>query len=272
MNIQETAKFAATILTNYYNNDIRLFLESCHKDVLWIGPAEKQIIRTKAALIEAFRNEHHNLKFIINNLTVTPISAGSAKTCEILLFFLVDTIWPDKSVSRANQRIQLTFVEENGRPQIKLCHISNAIAYDERDNIYPVHYDENYEQYKHYTLAGEARSERLIIKSVNKSLLYLQWPRILYVESLGSHTLDGDFESIDNLLSIKNQFSELFYQIHKCYLINPENVREIIRFQVTMTDGTTLPIPEKNIQQSKPILQKLLTDFLSEIFYLRFLI
>ena len=260
MNIQETAKFAATILTNYYNNDIRLFLESCHKDVLWIGPAEKQIIRTKAALIEAFRNEHHNLKFIINNLTVTPISAGSAKTCEILLFFLVDTIWPDKSVSRANQRIQLTFVEENGRPQIKLCHISNAIAYDERDNIYPVHYDENYEHYKHYTLAGEARSERLIVKSVNKSLLYLQWPRILYVESLGSHTmihtLDGDFESIDNLLSIKNQFSELFYQIHKCYLINPEHVREIIRFQVTMTDGTTLPIPEKKYTAVKADLTK----------------
>ena len=257
MNIQETAKYAATILTDYYNNDIRLFLESCHRDVLWIGPAEKQIIRTKAALVEAFRNEHHNLKFIINNLTVTPISTGSAKTCEILLFFLVDTIWPDKSVSRVNQRIQLTFVEENGRPQIKLCHISNAITYDERDNIYPVHYDENY---KHYTLAGEARSERLVIKSVNKSLLYLQWPRILYVESLGSHTLihtlDGDFESVDNLLSIKKQFRELFYQIHKCYLINPEHVREIIRFQVTMTDGTTLPIPEKKYTAVKADLTK----------------
>nr|WP_294528311.1 LytTR family DNA-binding domain-containing protein [uncultured Blautia sp.] len=257
MNIQETAKFAATILTNYYNNNIRLFLDSCHRDVLWIGPAEKQIIRTKAALVDAFSKEHHNLKFIMNNLTVTPISTGSNRTCEILLCFLVDTIWPDKSVSRVNQRVQLTFVEENGQPLIKMCHISNAITYDERDNIYPVHYDENY---KHYTLAGEARSERLIIKSVNKSLLYLRWSRIIYVESLGSHTLihtlDGDFESVENLLSMKKQFSDLFYQIHKCYLINPNHVRELIRFQVTMTDGTVLPVPEKKYTSVKAVLTK----------------
>ena len=35
---------SADILTKYYNNEIDSFLNACHEDILWIGPAEKHVI------------------------------------------------------------------------------------------------------------------------------------------------------------------------------------------------------------------------------------
>ena len=47
------AGFSADIITRYYNNEIEPFLAACHPDVLWIGPANTQIIRTRETLIKA---------------------------------------------------------------------------------------------------------------------------------------------------------------------------------------------------------------------------
>ena len=35
---------SADILTKYYNNEIDSFLNACHEDILWIGPAEKHVM------------------------------------------------------------------------------------------------------------------------------------------------------------------------------------------------------------------------------------
>ncbi len=86
-----------------------------------------------------------------------------------MTFMLVDTIWPDNSASRVNQRMQFTWVEQKGVPKIRVIFISNAIQYDERDGIYPVHYDENYRK---FVLTGETRSERIYVKGIDKSILY----------------------------------------------------------------------------------------------------
>lgn len=43
--------------------------------------------------------------------------------------------------------MQFTWVEQKGVPKIRVIFISNAIQYDERDGIYPVHYDENYRKF-----------------------------------------------------------------------------------------------------------------------------
>ena len=44
MDIKDVADRTAEILNLYYNNEIEPFLNSCHEDVLWLGPAEKQVI------------------------------------------------------------------------------------------------------------------------------------------------------------------------------------------------------------------------------------
>lgn len=104
---------SADILTKYYNNEIDSFLNACHEDILWIGPAEKHVIRTRKALVDAFSQEDHKLEFVLSDLKVFSIGLTEC-SCEVIMFFILDTIWPDSSVGRADQRIQFTWVSENG--------------------------------------------------------------------------------------------------------------------------------------------------------------
>lgn len=66
----------------------------------------------KKNLVDAFHAEKHELKFSLNNLTVLPLATTSSTVAEIMTFMLVDTIWPDNSASRVNQRMQFTWVEQ----------------------------------------------------------------------------------------------------------------------------------------------------------------
>lgn len=261
MNIKEVADRTAKILNLYYNNEIDPFLEACHDDVLWIGPAAKQVIRGKKNLVDAFHAEEHELTFSLNNLTVLPLSTTSNTVAEVITFMLVDTIWPDNSVSRVNQRMQFTWVEQRGIARIRSVLISNAIEYDERDGIYPVHYDENYRK---FVLTGENRSERISVKGIDKSIVYLNWSRVIYAESLGNHavihTLDQEFESIESMRALEKRYENMFLKCHESYMVNPAHVQSIRRFKMKVTGGRELPIPEKKYTAIKSKLQKLLQN------------
>ena len=175
MTTQALLRLSADIITRYYNNEIEPFLAACHPDVLWIGPANTQIIRTRETLIETFAEEHHNLRFEMHDLVTVPLMTPSSKVLEVLLFYDVDTIWPDNSMQRVKQRVQLSWVVEGGQPFIRVCHVSNALDYDDRDVIYPVHYGED--RVRVAVLSGEDRAPRIVLKGANKAMLYCA-PRI----------------------------------------------------------------------------------------------
>lgn len=186
MTTQALLQLSADIITRYYNNEIEPFLAACHPDVLWIGPANTQIIRTRETLIETFAEEHHNLRFEMHDLVTVPLMTPSSKVLEVLLFFDVDTIWPDNSMQRVKQRVQLSWVVEGGQPFIRVCHVSNALDYDDRDVIYPVHYGED--RVRVAVLSGEDRAPRIVLKGANKAMLYLRPAYIDYLETSGMHT------------------------------------------------------------------------------------
>lgn len=259
MTIQDFVSLSGEILTQYYNNNITPFLDACHEDVLWIGPAEKQIIRTKKMLVDTFLSEQHELKFVLHDLVITPLATTSNRVVEIIMFFTVDTIWPDNSMNRVKQRIHLSWVMNHGVPQIRLCHISNAICYDDRDTIYPVHYDSKFHG---MPLAGVSRSERLSFKAANKSLLFLNLNQILYIESHGRHsnihTTTDSYETTESLISLEGRLSDYFLRCHQSYLVNPDFVSSIERFRLTLSDGFVIPIPEKKYTQIKRLLLDLI--------------
>lgn len=186
MNIEKYTICSAAILLEYYDNKIQSFLENCHDDILWLGPAHDQMIRGKDNLIDAFQKKKHELRFTVSNLVVYPLDTGIPSTLDVLLTFQLDTFWPDGSSNRVHQRISMLWAMQNNIPRIRLCHISNAIAYDPRDTIYPVHYAETY---KSMVLSGQIKRRRVTFHGKDRSMIYLKPDLILYVESCGSHTL-----------------------------------------------------------------------------------
>ncbi len=251
MTVTEITELSAELLLRYYENDLELFLDHCHDDVFWLGPARDQMIRTKAALVEAFGKEENPLRFTVSNLTATPFHL-SAQCNEVLLCFVVTTFWPDGGSNTVHQRITLTWEKD----KIRVCHISNSIDYDVRDNIYPVHYLESHQQMTLYT--ETAHSQKLFFHGVNRSILYTDAARVMYLESIGNHTrvhMDSQcFECTSRLSAIAKHMPQEFLRCHTSYMVNPLHVQAIQRFSLTMTDGRKIPVPEKKYTAVKAVL------------------
>ncbi len=253
MTIHDITDLTVSLLTSYYNNDIQPFFDYCHDDILWLGPAKKQLLRTKKALIESFQKESNPLHFAVYDLTATPLHV-SANCTEVLLTFVVDTFWPNGSTNRVYQRITFTWEVKKELARIRVCHISNPIDYDDRDSIYPVHY---LDTHAHMTLYQDS-STKLSFNGTNKSVLYTSPEQVLYMESIGNHTnvytTSQIFECTERLSSINRRISEGFVRSHASYLVNPLHVQSIERFSLTMTNDQKLPIPEKKYTAVKAIL------------------
>ena len=255
MTINDIAKLSTELLTRYYDNDVQPFFDCCHDDVLWMGPAENQIIRTKKALVEAFEKEENQLRFAVYNLTAVPCHICPNCT-EVLMTFTVDTFWPDGSANRVAQRITLTWDVRRDKALIRVCHISNPIAYDQRDAIYPVHFLESYP----YMTLYKKPSKKLSFSGINKSILYTSPEEILYMESVGNHTLihmaTQTFECAERLSAIDKRMKDTFVRCHASYLVNPSYVRSIERFALTMENDQKIPVPEKKYTTVKALLLK----------------
>ena len=258
MRYDDISERSAKILLSYYDNDIEPFLDACHPDVLWIGPGEGQIIKTQATLRSTFASENNTLKFRVHDLSVTTLPTSSPSVFEAVMMFLVDTIWPDGTIGRVNQRIHLSWVGCRETPRILLCHISNAIAYDQRDTIYPVHYTETFGTEMHY--AGTPASGRICLRTKGHTTVYIAHDRIIYAESHNRHTIvhtpDGTYEATESLSTIARLYEDLLVRCHASYLVNPAYVTGVSRFQAELEDGRTLPIPEKRYTAVRALLER----------------
>lgn len=250
------AELSAKILLDYYDNNIQPFLDACHEDIMWIGPAQGQVMRTKATMLAAFASEHNELRFAVHNLSVTPIATSSPTVYEVAMRFLVDTFWPDGGTNRVDQCICLSWVDCESAPRIILCHISNAIAYDGRDHIYPLNYEAKYGQ--DIMLSADPRSGRICVQGLCRATLYLEWDSVTHAESHGTHTIihttTDDYESVETLSAIAHRYGKLFVRCHASYLVNPAFVHSVTRFKVTLEDGKELPIPEKKYARVRELL------------------
>lgn len=265
MNFSLITDSSIHIITEYYKNNLTPFFDAIDTDILWIGPAQRQWLQGRDAIIQAFSTEQHQLSFTMSNISASTIPCGR-HGCEVILTYLIYTHYPSGSHTVHDQRLHYTwretkFVDKNGQkqtvPKIAVVHISNAFPYDERDNIYPVHYEE-------VNIPGipdPVTGARISISGLNHSQHYLLINTIPYIRTNTEHgctiihTLSTEIPTSETLSSLEKRYGNYFLRVHASYLINPLFVRSIRRFSITLSDGSEIPVPNRKYAQVKKTLE-----------------
>ncbi|MBQ7715406.1 MAG: LytTR family transcriptional regulator DNA-binding domain-containing protein [Clostridia bacterium] len=255
MNLKEMSELSAELIIKYYDNDYMPFLEHMDDDALWYGPAEGQFLRGRERMIKTWKNEEHTLTFSLGNIQ-TAVTSAHPSFCDVVLTYVVITHYPDGHDLSVLQRLLLTWCErkvkdESGKTRklhrILCCHIANLHRKSEDDVIYA--------KEAHPVLIGTQsmphRSDFIHFHSSDKSEYYFHSDTVTYIESdsLKKHCIihakTGDVTVQAGIGDIERRFPGLFLRCHQSYLVNPNYIREMRRFSVTLADGTELPVPEK---------------------------
>ncbi|MBQ3867984.1 MAG: LytTR family transcriptional regulator [Clostridia bacterium] len=254
MKQHEIAERSAELIIRYHENEYLPFLNAMDDDALWYGPAEGQFMRGRETMLSVWQAEDHPLRFTIGNLRVEHISAHPS-FCNVMLTYSVVTHYPDGHDLSVYQRTLLCWCERREKdgngviqkiPRILVCHISNPHGKHEDDVIYLTNYNRVY--------AGNRallRGERIHFHGLDRSDYFFLSDSVFWIEASSGgkhsvlHTASGDVEVLSSVSALEKLYPKYYLRCHQSYLINPHYLRNIRRFQVTLTDGTVLPVPEK---------------------------
>lgn len=263
MNQHQIADLSAELIIKYYDNDYMPFLSYMDDDALWYGPAEGQFIRGRENMIRIWNDEEHSLRFTLGNMEVLYTSTHPS-FCDVILTYSVTTHYPDRDDITMNQRLLFTWGEralhdkkgniikdEHGNivktPHILVCCNSSPHEKHSEDVIYHKNFHEIY--YK--TKEQSPRGKRICFCGKDRSEYFILSDTVIFIEAAHGgkhsvlHTDDGVSEILLSVSAVEKLHPGLFLRCHQSYLVNPERIRNIRRFELTLSDGTVLPIPEK---------------------------
>lgn len=271
----EIEALAVNIIEAYYINNLDPFFSFLDESCVFIGPLEGQWFEGAKKIRSLFLAEQgHGLNFSISDIR-SNIIRTSRTSCEIILHYRLYTHYESGVVLMDDVRTHMTWKdvqikEESGGtktlPRIILIHMSNAAAKSSRDVIYPVHAEDIESS---ATSTAESlpidTGVRVFVRCKDHSFVYLISSHILWIESANNsnnsfvRTLNGDYTTTHPIRLFVQKYGDIFLRAHTSYLINPLHVRSLKRFELSMADGTTIPIPEKKYTAFKKSLNEWLT-------------
>lgn len=145
--------------------------------------------------------------------------------------------------------------------EIKILHIHNSYEYMLPKENKLLTMDGNTMQLVRSLLFEHPPGQRMAIRSGTQTA-FVDLHTVLYVQSLGRKTefvcIDGIISCNSSIGKIAKELPQIFYPLHRGYLVNTLYITAIRRFEAVLISGITLPIPALTYQQAKRDLSEII--------------
>ena len=266
MDVKDCVKKTIYIADEYYNkNNSQPYFEYLAENVMWYGTAIDHKVKGRDKLREIWASFPGTPTFSLGDIEAQYIQT-SPMSCEVMLIYIVTVHYPNGDTVPILQRSQFSWADVNttdeqkrrkNNSKIFMLHISNPIEYHAKDYIFPTHYNELYNSYER---AGKSMEDpRLNLRGTENDFYLIAVSSIIWAESAPKrccliHLRDKTITVKKTVTEIEKQTEGLLVRVHSSFIVNPVDVVSVRRFEVSLSDGAVIPIPEKRYTAVKKTL------------------
>lgn len=103
---------------------------------------------------------------------------------------------------------------------------------------------------------------RVIVTDQDKGTRFLELAEIVFAAANGRYcllyTMDGDeIETHFSIHEFQKMVGERFLPVHRSYVINSQHISIIKRYEITMADGSRIPVPAKKYKAVRESIEQL---------------
>ena len=251
---QDAVELTRMIMRKHYERDLDFVIEQMAEDIMWIGPIKSQFINgldnfKKILVIE------QGIPFQIKG-DVYELVGENEKGCVVSGKYTVYNEGVQNYIMLAEQRCTFVYRRQEGRLLAIHIHVSNTadnlLIGDEK--YFPFKAGrENYEYMQKLIQEKISKEKKVCFKGLDKEEYFVDINQIIYIEA--GHR-KSRLQCVGKAMNIRVPIGEIetklpaqFVRIHRSYIINLDYVLNVQYREITMYDGSTLPIPEKRYHQ-----------------------
>lgn len=254
------------VIESFYHQDSNNLIQKLHPDVTWIGAADGQCIKGYEQVCEYIKNfdvprcDILKKEFqVVANSDDIFIVAGCMK---------VAASQGRGEILGAVQRITLIWKTEEQKFKLLHFHVSNPIESQKNNERFSHSMGtETYEYVK--KLLSQNRS-RLIAYGKHDRTYVIRNKDIVYIEAENTdsviHCLNRDILSRESISDLEKKVGEGFIKTHRSFIVNSRYITGIKRYQLAISQGIELPIPEKKYREIKEKVLRAVNQRQNEIY------
>lgn len=244
IDLNELSTFVKKLFHSYYSGDPQPWLSLFCADSIYLGTGEPLLFGADA-IQDHFKDfKDQSVTIVQEEYFPFSLSDTTAQVCGQITV----------TVNSQYQAITyFTMVYRLTAGRLELVHHHNSYFYLRPEGPF-LNLDINTTQFVRNLLLEFPSARRIAVRSSTQTI-FVNPLTILYVQSQGKRT---ELVCVDKIIScnsplgkLKEELPEVFYPIHRGYLVNTLYIVAIRRFEVELISGISLPIPALNYTRVK---------------------
>ena len=244
----------------WQNRDTDFVLSHLAEDIVWIGAQKDEFLvgreETERDLREAIKQVP---PCVILNAEFFASGSG-ARFCTVSARYLTSTTAEADYFLQGQQRCTFVWEKTPQGMQIHHIHVSNPMGELKlaEGEVVPTTMGRLAQKYLQNQIKRLTDRCRLNVVGDSGSVHSVPYMEIMYVTAFGKDAIlvceEKEIVVKSGIAEITQSSEGILIPVHRSYLINPDYIASIKRYEVTLLNGAKIPIPRKKYNELRDLL------------------